>query len=134
MEEQLIRDKEERFGKKFKVVGGEAVPVNDEKKPIDKVKIALKTIRELYPEDRHPDVASNCIKMLKAYLTNLSKDPTNDKFRKINKENKFFKERVAEVQGGTLFLKAVGFVDRATTMEAGSVDPTLLKESLALLE
>ena len=133
MEEQLRRDKEEKFGKKFSASGKPLDSGKEEKKPIEKAQNAVKIIKELYPEDNHPDVAHNCFAMLKAYLGNLLKDPTNEKFKKVNKQNAMFKERVGSVQGGILFLKAVGFEDKATTLEISAVDQSVIKAALELL-
>lgn len=132
MEEQLLRDKEERFKKKYGDQWKQQM-VAQEKTPLDKAKIALKMIKELYPEDKYPDVAHNCIAMLKAYIGNLIKDQTNEKFKKINKENKAFVERVSKTNGGISFLKAVGFVDKDKFLEIEKVDEKLLKDALALL-
>ena len=109
------------------------MPGPEEKKPIDKAKAAVKFIKENFPDEKYPDVAANCIKMLKAYVGNLIKDPENEKFRKINKENKAFKERVANTQGGVVFLKAIGFEDKQTILEVGKVDMELIKAAFELL-
>ena len=37
--------------------------------------------------------------------------PGEEKYRKIRANNKAFKERVASVTGGLLFLKAIGFAE-----------------------
>ena len=74
MEEQLLRDKEERFGKKFTSLSKPASSTV-EKTPFQKAQHGIKTINELYPEDKYPDEAANCKVMLKAYLSNLAKDP-----------------------------------------------------------
>ena len=72
--------------------------------------------------------------MFKAYLKNLMSEPTNEKFKKIRKENKAFKERVADVKGGVVFLKALGFVDAGEFLEITKVDQELLKAASALLQ
>ncbi len=104
-----------------------------EKTPLEKAQLALKTIDMLYPEEIYPDIGPGCKKLLRAYLGNLAKDPENPKFKKINKENKAFKEKVGDVKGGLAFIKAVGFQDKGTTLEIEHVDLPALQSILALL-
>eukprot|EP00826_Nyctotherus_ovalis_P049774 TRINITY_DN6037_c0_g4_i2.p1 TRINITY_DN6037_c0_g4~~TRINITY_DN6037_c0_g4_i2.p1 ORF type:complete len:189 (-),score=93.88 TRINITY_DN6037_c0_g4_i2:130-696(-) len=132
IEEQLRRDKEERFGKKFDGTG-KAADTASGKTPLQKAESGVKIIKELYPEFKHPDVAENCFKLLRAYLSNLLKDPENEKFRKINKENKAFVERVRKVDGGLIFLRAVGFVDEGNFLVMKEVNAELIKSALQLL-
>lgn len=131
IEEQLRRDKEERFGKKLDATGKAGAASG--KTPLQKAESGVKIIKELYPDFKHPDVAENCFKLLRAYLTNLLKDPENEKFRKINKENKAFVERVRKVDGGLIFLKAVGFVDEGSFLVMKEVNAELIKSALQLL-
>lgn len=89
MLEQLRRDKEERFGKKY---GGSDAPLQEQPKPtgpqgIELVKHGLKTVRTLYTEERQPGVAKTCFKTCHVYLTNVIKDPTEEKFKRINLSN-----------------------------------------------
>jgi len=51
-------------------------------------------------------------------LGNLLKDPSNEKFRKVNLENNAIKTRIANVNGGLNILKGGGFVknDDGTAM------------------
>ena len=92
MLEQLKRDKEERFGKKF---GGEGPTAVVETKPsgpqgIELVKHGLKTVRLLYTEDRQPGVMKTCFKTCHVYLGNLLKDPNEEKYKRINLSNEAF--------------------------------------------
>jgi hypothetical protein len=56
MEEQLRRDKEERFGKKYESAAGAVTQVEAPKasgpQGLDLVKHGLKTVKTLYTEDR----------------------------------------------------------------------------------
>lgn len=79
------------------------------------------------------DTAANCIKLLKAYIGNLVKDPQNEKFKKINLLNANFKEKVGNVAGGINFLKALGFEEKETTLEIAKVDLDLINKALKLL-
>ena len=81
-----------------------------------------------------PEVAEKCIKLLKMYMENLVKDPTNEKFKKLKKGGVVFKERVASVKGAIIFLKAVGFEDTGDFFELTKVDLELIKAAIALLK
>lgn len=84
MEEQLRRDKEERFGKKFESATGVVTKVEAPKpsgpQGLDLVKHGLKTVKTLYTEDRQPGVAKTCFKTCQVYLTNVLKDKNEEKF------------------------------------------------------
>ena len=84
MEEQLRRDKEERFGKKFDSAAGVVTQVEVPKpsgpQGLDLVKHGIKTVKTLYTEDRQPGVAKTCFKTCHVYLTNVLKDKNEEKF------------------------------------------------------
>lgn len=135
MQEQLERDKCERLGIPY-VPGKLAVaPEKQQKPPLERVQHSIKTIKTLFTEDRQPGVAKTCFKTLHIYLSNLQKDPQNEKFKRINMSNEAFQKRVGKVTGGVNILKAVGFVDTPDGMlEANTFDEKVLKETLKYLE
>ena len=45
-------------------------------------------------------------------LGNLIKNPEEEKFQKINLDNKAYKKRVGNVLGGKVLLEAIGFVEK----------------------
>ena len=51
------------------------------------------------------------ITILKKYLDNISKNPTEEKFRKIKKTNKAFTSKVASQKGTIDFLEAIGWIE-----------------------
>ena len=51
----------------------------------------------------------NCLKVLKAYITNVVDHPEEDKYKKINTENKAYKTKVKPFLGAKNLLLAVGF-------------------------
>ena len=55
------------------------------------IKNAIKTVETLYTEVRHPGAAKLCFKTINLYLSNILKNPDEEKFRTINMENKAFK-------------------------------------------
>jgi len=50
-----------------------------------------------------------CVETLCKYIDNILKNPTEEKFRKIRRSNKAFKERVAALEGAEEFLVDCGF-------------------------
>ncbi|KAL3816163.1 hypothetical protein ACHAXA_001650 [Cyclostephanos tholiformis] len=63
----------------------------------------------------------NCLKILKAYIGNVTKNPTDAKYRKINTENKAYKTKVKPFLGAKSLLLCVGFAPTkdGTAMELG---------------
>lgn len=64
----------------------------------------------LYTEIRMPGVAQTCFKTCQTLIGNLIKDPSNEKFRKVNLDNEAIKKRIATINGGLSILKGAGFV------------------------
>lgn len=52
----------------------------------------------------------NCLKILRAYIGNVTRDPDEPKYRKINTENKAYKTKVRPFLGAKSLLLCVGFV------------------------
>ena len=51
---------------------------------------AIKTIKTLHPNYRHPGVARTCLNTLRIYTNNAMNNPEEQKFQRINKDNKAF--------------------------------------------
>lgn len=79
-----------------------------------------------------------CLKILKAYIGNIADNPTEEKFRLINMDNKTFKTKVKPFIGGKHLLLAVGFSpkqDDATFLELkDEPDIQLFQETKEKLE
>ena len=108
MREILERDKRERFGGS----GGAAAAAQQkqqEKSPEEQVEHGIKTVKTLYTEIRQPGVAKTCLKTCATFIKNVIKDPTNEKFRKINLDNENVQKRLAKVNGGLAIMRGVGF-------------------------
>jgi hypothetical protein len=141
MLEQLRRDKEEKFGKK---AGGESSgtatsssqSVQKKMEPIEQVKHGIKTVKTIYTEDRQPGIAKTCFKTITVYLGNILKDPSEEKYRKINLTNEAFQKRVGKITGGLIILKGAGFEenDMEQQLQMHSVNVELVKETVRLLE
>ena len=70
----------------------------------------IKMVATLYSDFKFPGVAQNCYKTCSVLVGNLLKEPTNDKFRKVNLDNNAIKSRIATVNGGLNILRGAGFV------------------------
>jgi hypothetical protein len=57
MKEQLRKDKEARFGKKFDAEEEDVAVAGPKKSPEERLDLAINMIRELYPTFRNPGVA-----------------------------------------------------------------------------
>jgi PUB domain len=93
MLEQLKRDKMERFG--GAAVANTGAGVAEAPKPkfpqgMELVSHGIKTVRTIYTEDRQPGVAKTAFKTCHTILSNALKDPTEEKFKKINLSNENF--------------------------------------------
>ena len=128
IKEQVRREKEARFGKAFPTDSKPQVP------PREQMANALKAIKTLYPQHRAPDVARTAAATLRVYLTNLLANPSEEKFRRIRKDNRAFQDRVAKVTGGVNFLKAAGFTEESEFWAMGAQDDALLADGVRLLE
>lgn len=73
------------------------------------MKHGIKTVETLYTEDRQPGVAKTCFKTISVYISNILKNPTEEKFRKINLTNEAFQKRIGKINGGLSILKGAGF-------------------------
>eukprot|EP00571_Detonula_confervacea_P012271 CAMPEP_0172298862 /NCGR_PEP_ID=MMETSP1058-20130122/1318_1 /TAXON_ID=83371 /ORGANISM="Detonula confervacea, Strain CCMP 353" /LENGTH=556 /DNA_ID=CAMNT_0013008157 /DNA_START=34 /DNA_END=1704 /DNA_ORIENTATION=+ len=63
----------------------------------------------------------NCLKILKAYIGNVVKNPDDPKYRKINTENKAYKMKVKPFMGAKSLLLCLGFApnEGGTALELG---------------
>ena len=58
------------------------------------------------------DKVEVCVETLCKYIDNIVNNPTEQKFRKIRKSNKAFRERVAALEGSEEFLQGCGFQEK----------------------
>ena len=131
MLEQLARDKEEKFGKKFDSVSQTA---KKEFTPYENAAYYLKAIKTLYPSFRAGDTTKNCYSTIKVILTNIVKNPTEEKFRKVKPSNPNFYERVGKFELGMKTLTALGFVEEGEFMVCKQPDMDTFTRLVAFLE
>lgn len=110
-----------------------AKPVPIKQTPIDKVQLGIRTIKQVYTEDKYPNVARVCFTTLEMIMRNLIEHPDEKKFKKIKKANSDFAERVGNLKGGIFFLKAIGFEDDGESLVIKRINTELIKSALQLL-
>ncbi len=82
----------------------------------------------------YPDKAKVFFETAGIYVNNIIKNAGEEKFRKINKENKAFQGRVAECFGGVETLQAIGYEEEGTTLIMKKYDIKELQEISKLLQ
>ncbi|KAL4436460.1 hypothetical protein ABPG74_003026 [Tetrahymena malaccensis] len=133
MLEQLQRDREERFGKKF--AGNK--PADQQAKeptPFEKFQVGIKQVKTAHPRNIFLDKAQVCLKTIQIYIQNMVNNPTEEKFRKINLENKAYQTRVGECFGAKETLLYLGFVEEGTFLVNHNPNFEILKQALTFLE
>ncbi|CAB9518415.1 UBX domain protein [Seminavis robusta] len=78
-----------------------------------------------------------CLKILKIYVSNVVDNPTEDKFKSINMENKAYKAKVKPFLGAKSLLLAVGFNENeggTALVLKEEADPQVLADAKAKLE
>ena len=131
MLEQLARDKEERFGKKFDANTG---TVKQEESEYENVCHYVKSIKTLYPTFRNGDTAKNCLNTIKVIISNIIKNPNEEKFKKVKISNPNFQERVGKLVVGMKCLSHLGFKEDGENLVLAKFDNDLLNKSITLLE
>jgi len=131
MLEQLARDKEERFGKKFDPMTQTA---KKEYTPYENAEHYLKAIKTLYPTFRAGDTTKNCFSTIKVILANIVKNPTEEKFRKVKTTNPNFQERVGKLELAIKVLNAIGFKQVDEFLVCDAPDMNTFQKLISYLE
>lgn len=123
---KLEEDKIARFGK---------LPVHVEKPKTIKEKFD-ELYGKLYKAHRLGGIETlkGCLGMVKLYIDNVIKNPTEEKFRKINGSNQKFVERVKDVAGGLPLLSLIGFAEENGFFVLHNPNIEELKEISGFLE
>ena len=128
--EQLERDKAERLGKKY-------VPPEQKQKVYSKeenIQYFIKTIKTVYNPFRSGDTLKNCFKTLKVLLSNVVKNPNEDKFKHIKLSNPNIHERIGKISIALKLLEELGFVNNDELMTVTNVDIDLFNKTIGYLE
>jgi hypothetical protein len=128
--EELERDKAERLGKKY-------VPPEQKQKVYTKeenIQYFIKTIKTVYNPFRAADTLKNCFKTLKILLSNILKNPNEDKFKTIKLSNPNIHERIGKISIALKLLEELGFVKNDEVMTVSNIDTDLFNKTVGYLE
>ena len=128
--EEIERDKAERMGKKY-------VPPEQKQKVYSKeenIQYFIKTIKTVYNPFRAADTLKNCFKTLKIILSNILKNPNEEKFKTIKLSNPNVHERIGKISIALKLLEELGFVHGDEVMTVGDVNIDLFKKTIEYLE
>jgi hypothetical protein len=109
-----------------------------EKSGKELAEVGINTVATLYTEFRTPGMAQTCFKTCSTLIGNLLKDPSNEKFRRVNMDNEAIKKRVTTLNGGLNILKGAGFVKsdegNFLIIEKSNIDNLLLSTVIKMLQ
>ena len=128
--EEIERDKAERMGKKY-------VPPEQKQKVYSKeenIQYFIKTIKTVYNPFRAADTLRNCFKTLKIILSNIVKNPNEDKFKTIKLSNPNVHERIGKISIALKLLEELGFVHEDEIMKLTNIDIDLFNKTIGYLE
>jgi hypothetical protein len=131
MLEQLARDKEERFGKKF---DPSTQGVNKQYSAYDDAVHYLKAIKVLYPTFRAGDTCKNAYSTIKVILANILKNQNEEKYRKVKQTNPNFHERVGKLEAAMKVLSSLSFIEDGEFLICSSPDFGTFEKVVAFLE
>ena len=128
--EEIERDKAERMGKKY-------IPPEQKQKVYSKeenIQYFIKTIKTVYNPFRAADTLKNCFKTLKIILSNILKNPNEDKFKTIKLSNPNVHERVGKISIALKIFEQLGFVKNDEVMTVTDVDTDLFNKTIGYLD
>ena len=128
--EEIERDKAERMGKKY-------VPPEQKQKVYTKeenIQYFIKTIKTVYNPFRAADTLKNCFKTLKIILSNIIKNPNEDKFKTIKLSNPNVHERIGNISIALKLLEELGFQHEDEIMKVTNIDTDLFNKTIGYLE
>ena len=129
--EQIERDKMERLGKKY-------VPPEQQQQKVyskeENIQYFIKTLKTLYNPVRAGDTLKNRLKTIKLFLSNIIKNPNDDKFKVIKLSNPNVYERVGKINIAIKMLEELGFVKEDEVMKVSHVNTDLFNKTIGYLE
>lgn len=136
--EQMRREKMEKLGKKEEAVavaGGASVAAGKAQVKYSKLEqLEIQCEQVKVGMHAYPDKAKVFFETANIYVGNIIKNNGEEKFRKINKENKAFQGRVAEVFGGVETLEVIGYTEDNGFLVLKDYDLKELQSVAALLQ
>ena len=82
----------------------------------------------------YPDQALTFFKTALIYVNNIIKNNGEEKFRRINKENKAFQSRIVQCFGGVETLEVIGYKDQGESLFMDIYDIGELQKLTVVLE
>ena len=128
--EEIERDKAERMGKKY-------IPPEQKQKVYTKeenIQYFIKTIKTVYNPFRAAETLKNCFKTLKIILSNILKNPNEDKFKTIKLSNPNVHERIGKISIALKLLEELGFIHSDEVMTVTNIDTDLFNKTIGYLE
>eukprot|EP00825_Cyclidium_porcatum_P037506 TRINITY_DN4155_c0_g2_i4.p2 TRINITY_DN4155_c0_g2~~TRINITY_DN4155_c0_g2_i4.p2 ORF type:complete len:418 (-),score=135.57 TRINITY_DN4155_c0_g2_i4:116-1369(-) len=133
--EQLQRDKEERFGKKFDIQGKPADQKKIEKTPLQLFEDGIGSIVLANPDTVFPGKAKLALQTIHVYLENLMKNPQEEKYKKITTSKPYFQQKVDGAVGGRSSLIRAGFIENGEFLEYNqNIDQQFLQQCVKIIE
>ena len=100
----------------------------------ENIQYFIKTIKTVYNPFRAADTLKNCFKTLKILLSNILKNPNEDKFKTIKLSNPNIHERIGKISIALKLLEELGFVKNDEVMTVGNIDTDLFNKTVGYLE
>ena len=130
--EEMEKDRCERLGIKY-------VPMNErqpekERTKEEGVQYYINTIKTVYNPFRCGDTCKNCLSTLKIFISNILKNPSEEKFKKIKLTNPNVQERVGKIRTALKLLEELGFENQGDFMVLKQLDNDLFNKTLKMLE
>ena len=88
----------------------------------------------MYNPFRAADTLKNCFKTLKIILSNIIKNPNEDKFKTIKLSNPNVHERIGKISIALKLLEELGFQHEEEIMKVTNIDTDLFNKTIGYLE
>ena len=128
--EEYERDRAEKLGKKY-------VPPEERQKiytPEEIIQHLIKSIKTIYNPFRAGDTMKICFKTMKIMLSNIIKNPNEQKFKNIKLSNPNVHERIWKITAAIKILEQLGFVKNDEIMTITDVDTDLFNKTIGYLD
>lgn len=103
------------YGKDYKFLSElESGELNN---PYHEIKYRFRSIFDKMIDNLRKDEKNKIINLIKLIITNILKNPEDDKFKKINKTSKVFKNAVGSNNFCLEFMKQIGFIENENRLE-----------------
>ncbi len=101
---------------------------------LEKIIECVKSVITNYPSSENGDTAKNCLNTIKVIISNIIKNPNEEKYRKMKIANVNLQEKVRKLTQGNDCLTLLGFKEEGENIVLANVDNELLNRSIGILE